>query len=56
MGIFDRFRKKKEEIKEEKITKEEEKEIKLYDEGLTKTRDNFVSKLVNLTNKHHKII
>ena len=55
MGIFDRFRKKKQEIKEEKITKEEEKEIKLYDEGLTKTRDNFVSKLVNLTNKHHKI-
>lgn len=55
MGIFDRFRKKKQEIKEEKVSKEEEKEIKLYDEGLTKTRDNFVSKLVNLTNKHHKI-
>ena len=55
MGIFDRFRKKKQEIKEEKVTVEEQQEIKLYDEGLTKTRDNFVSKLVNLTNKHHKI-
>lgn len=51
MGLFDKLKKsfKKPE------NKEEEKEVKLYDEGLTKTRDNFVSKLVNLTNKHHKI-
>jgi fused signal recognition particle receptor len=51
MGLFDKLKKtfKKAE------NKEEQKEVKLYDEGLTKTRDNFVSKLVNLTNKHHKI-
>lgn len=51
MGLFDKLKKtfKKTE------NKEEQKEVKLYDEGLTKTRDNFVSKLVNLTNKHHKI-
>ena len=51
MGLFDKLKKtfKKEE------GKKEEKEVKLYDEGLSKTRDSFVSKLVNLTNKHHKI-
>ncbi len=51
MGLFDKLKKtfKKEENKLDK------KEVKLYDEGLSKTRDNFVSKLVNLTNKHHKI-
>ena len=33
----------------------EEVEVKKYEEGLTKTRDNFVSRLMNLTNKYHKI-
>ena len=48
MGIFDRLKKsfKKEEVVED---------AKLYDKGLTKTRDNFVSKLVNITNKYSKI-
>ncbi len=50
MGIFDKikksFKKENKEIKEE---------VKLYDKGLTKTRDNFVSKLVNITNKYNKI-
>ena len=51
MGLFDKLKKtfKKEENELNK------KEVKLYDEGLSKTRDSFVSKLVNLTNKHHKI-
>jgi fused signal recognition particle receptor len=30
-------------------------EIKVYSEGLTKTRENFISKLVNLTNKYNKL-
>ncbi len=32
-----------------------ENEVKVYDKGLTKTRDNFVSKLINITNKYNKI-
>ena len=51
MGLFDKLKKG---FKKETNT-EEKKEIDLYDKGLTKTRDNFVSKLVNLTDKHHKI-
>lgn len=30
-------------------------ETKIYSEGLTKTRENFISKLVNLTNKYNKL-
>lgn len=53
MGIFDRI---KNTFKKEKINDNKKKEeINLYDKGLTKTRDNFVSKLVNLTNKHKKV-
>ena len=54
MGIFDRLKQtfKKE---EKQKNKEEKEEIKLYDQGLTKTRDNFVSKLVNITSKYNKI-
>lgn len=50
MGIFDRI---KNSFKKEKVS--DQKEVKLYDKGLTKTRDNFVSKLVNITNKYNKI-
>ena len=47
MGIFDKL--KKNFIKEKKEVKTEEaKDLKIYDKGLTKTRDNFVSKLVAL--------
>lgn len=59
----------KEDIKEEKIKKNDTKyqkteekkennvkeEVKVYEKGLTKTREGFVSKLINLTNKYHKI-
>lgn len=30
-------------------------DVKIYEKGLTKSRENFVSKLINLTNKYHKI-
>ena len=50
MGIFDRI---KNSFKKEKVS--DQKEVKLYDKGLTKTRDTFVSKLVNITNKYNKI-
>ncbi|MBQ7104469.1 MAG: signal recognition particle-docking protein FtsY [Bacilli bacterium] len=48
---------------EEVITKEENKkeenkvkeDVKIYEKGLTKSRENFVSKLINLTNKYNKI-
>ncbi len=34
---------------------EEKKNVKIYEKGLTKTREGFVSKLVNLTNKYNKV-
>ena len=43
-------------VKEERKQKEQVKEeVKVYEKGLTKSRENFVSKLINLTNKYHKI-
>ncbi len=44
MGLFDKFK--------NIFTKEEKEETKSYDEGLKKTRDNFLSSLLNL-NKHY---
>ena len=58
---------KKEQIKEnavsnqrKEVDKEKESEkkvesVKIYEKGLTKSRENFVSKLINLTNKYHKV-
>lgn len=51
MGLFDKLKKT---FKKE-TSSEEKKEVELYDRGLTKTREGFVSKLVNLTDKHHKV-
>ena len=55
----------KEKTKENKITKKEKKKqkneqksknnVKLYEKGLTKSREGFVSKLANLTNKYNKV-
>ena len=42
----------KKELKDAKDVKEN---VKIYEKGLTKTRENFVSKLINLTNKYNKI-
>ena len=44
---------KKEEQKEEK--KEVEKSVKVYEKGLTKARQGFVSKLASLTSKYNKV-
>ena len=40
--------------KEKEEVKEEKESIKVYEKGLTKTRENFVSKLINLTKKYNK--
>ncbi len=40
-----------EETSKEKIVES----VKVYEKGLTKSRESFVSKLINLTNKYHKI-
>ena len=64
MGLFSNlknlFKKDKEEVEKldekEKIELEEKKEeVKVYEKGLSKSRESFVSKLANLTNKYHKI-
>ena len=47
MGLFDKFK--------NIFKKEEKEEVKLYDKGLEKTRDNFLNALLNL-NKNHKIV
>jgi len=45
-----------EEVSKKKETNQEIKEdVKIYEKGLTKSRETFVSKLINLTNKYHKI-
>ncbi len=46
MGLFDKFK---------KIFKSEEKEVELYDKGLEKTRNEFVSKLSLLNKKYKKV-
>lgn len=53
----------KEEIKEEVIeekkgehkTESIKESVKVYEKGLTKSRENFVSKLISLTNRHKKV-
>ena len=47
MGIFDKFK--------NIFKKEEKEEVQIYDKGLEKTRDNFLSALLNL-NKNHQIV
>jgi len=54
MGLFDKIKKVFQ--TNEKEEKESVKEsVKVYEKGLTKTRENFVSRLVNLTKNHSKI-
>lgn len=51
MGLFSNikniFKKEEKEVKEKEVVK--------YEEGLTKSRDNIVSKLANLTHKYNKV-
>ena len=46
---------KKEIKKENKKTEKKKDKVKIYEKGLTKSREGFVSKLANLTNKYNKI-
>ncbi len=39
----------------EELTEEDIEEVEVYEKGLTKSRESFVSKLVNLTNRYKKI-
>ena len=64
MGFFNKIRNmfqttEKKEIKDEvlenNIINNEEENIKVYEKGLTKSRQGFVSKLANLTNKYNKV-
>ncbi len=47
MGIFDKFK--------NIFKKEEKEEVEVYDKGLEKTRNNFLSSLINLNKRHSKI-
>lgn len=69
MGLFDKIKNKfknnlKEEIeikeegnlvKTDESVNEEKEEVKIYEKGLSKSRENFVSRLVDLTLRHTKI-
>ena len=52
MGLFNKI---KDIFNKEQKEQQEDNKIKKYEEGLTKTRKDFVSKLINLTNKYSKI-
>lgn len=45
----------KQEPESRKNKKNNVEDVKIYEKGLSKSRDNFVSKLINLTNKYKKI-
>ncbi len=47
MGLFDKFK--------NIFKKEEKEEVELYNKGLEKTRNNFLTSLINLNNKHAKV-
>ena len=46
---------KKQDIKQEEIKEEVKESVKVYEKGLTKTRENFVSKLISLTKRYNKV-
>ncbi len=54
MGLFDKI-KKAFTSDEKKENKDNQEEVKVYEKGLTKTRETFVSKLADLTRHHTKI-
>lgn len=55
MGLFNKIKNIFNNENKEKTQKVKKEEIKIYEKGLTKSRENFISKLVNLTNKYNKI-
>ena len=54
MGLFSKF-KDKFIKKEEKETTEEKESLEVYDKGLTKSRNTFSSRLLDLTKRHSKV-
>ena len=48
-------KKEKKKLFKKKDKEEEKKSVKIYEKGLTKSRQGFVSKLANLTNKYNKV-
>ena len=42
-------------VEQEEITEDVKESVKIYEKGLTKSRQGFVSKLVSLTNKYKKV-
>jgi len=48
-------KKEKTSVEEENVSKVDVKKAKVYEKGLTKTRNSFVSSLIGLTNKYEKI-
>lgn len=46
---------KSEDTKKEKSSEPKNNSVKVYEKGLTKSRQGFVSKLANLTNKYNKV-
>ena len=63
MGLFSNIKNLFKKDKEREVLTEEEKkeveerkeEVKVYEKGLSKSRESFVSRLANLTNKYHKV-
>ena len=63
MGLFSNIKNLFKKDKEKEVLTEEEKkeveerkeEVKVYEKGLSKARESFVSRLANLTNKYHKV-
>ena len=59
MGLFNKIKNifSKEESNTNNIEKEEviEEKVKVYEKGLSKTRNSFVSSLINLTNKYVRV-
>ena len=45
----------KKEKKDKKVKEKEKESVKIYEKGLTKSRQGFVSKLADLTNKYKKV-
>ena len=52
MGLFDKLKKA---FSKDKSISDTDDNISVYETGLTKSRDGFVSKLISLTNKYSKI-
>ena len=42
-------------VEKKPVEKKEKESVKIYEKGLTKSRQGFVSKLANLTNKYNKV-